>query len=218
MGKVYVGQTRMPIMRRWWEHCYSARIGDDKILYRAIRKYGELSFGISVLCQCDSKEELDEMEYHYIRQYMSFKDQNGYNMTYGGEGSVGYTHSDEIRKKMSKKRRSLGLFWSKNANYGNSWSQEQRAELSSRKKGLNAGEANPAKRPEVRARISHSKMGSSNPNAVCWRLISPTGQQLTIHGGIKRELKKYGLDYQSIWTKYGGQYKGWTLLKEGKIG
>jgi hypothetical protein len=40
-------------------------------------------FSWEMLCECETKEELDEMEIHYIRQYNSLSKNNGYNMTWG---------------------------------------------------------------------------------------------------------------------------------------
>lgn len=214
-GKVYVGQTSKSVDRRWWEHRCRARLGEDKVLYNALRKYGEERFAVSVLCLCDSKEELDEMEYHYIKQFNSFKDLSGYNMTYGGEGAYGYRHSAGTRNRMSAIRVSKDLIGSRNANFGNHWSAEQRESLSVKNRGRLVGESNPSKRPDVRKKLRDTKLGIRNPNAMCWRLCSPTGEVFTFFGGIKRELKNLGLDYQTLWSKYRGNQNGWILTQEG---
>jgi len=96
-GKSYVGQTTKSLNHRRKKHQWS---NDGYAFHNAIRKYGRSKFEWEVLEECDSKEEMDEMEFHYIKQFDS-KVPNGYNLTDGGEGVIGYTHSKETRKKMS---------------------------------------------------------------------------------------------------------------------
>jgi len=95
-GKIYIGQTTRTLKCRMKEHISDQR---KYHFHNALRKYGKKNFGWKILEYCDSKEEMDEMEFHYIKQYNSFDD--GYNFTYGGEGSVGYKHSKETLKKLS---------------------------------------------------------------------------------------------------------------------
>ena len=45
-----------------------------------------------------SKEELDEMEFHYIKQYNTLKP-NGYNLTLGGnKGTYGWKPTEDNKK------------------------------------------------------------------------------------------------------------------------
>ena len=100
-GKCYIGQTvQKNFIKYWLDHLKSAfrDKSTKKIFYNAIRKYGPENFMFEVLEFCDSKEELDEMEFHYIKQYKSFYlEENfcGYNMTWGGDGIVGFKLSKE---------------------------------------------------------------------------------------------------------------------------
>jgi len=96
-GKIYIGQTTRTLKCRMKEHINDQR---KYYLHNALRKYGKENFQWEVLEHCDSKEELDEMEFHYIKQYNSFG-KSGYNLTYGGEGFVGYKHSKKTLKKIS---------------------------------------------------------------------------------------------------------------------
>ena len=43
------------------------------------------------------------MEFHYIKQYNTFT--NGYNMTFGGEGTWNRKTSNETKNKISKGRK-----------------------------------------------------------------------------------------------------------------
>uniref|UniRef100_A0A6M3K5S2 Putative endonuclease n=1 Tax=viral metagenome TaxID=1070528 RepID=A0A6M3K5S2_9ZZZZ len=102
-GKLYIGQTTGNLSQRKRNHkCESLR-GSNSVFHRAIRKYEFENFKWKVLCKCESKEELDEMEFHFIKQYNThISNKKGYNMTFGGE----YNNSQEnwdnpkVRNKM----------------------------------------------------------------------------------------------------------------------
>ncbi len=85
-GKMYVGQTRQSFKRRISEH----KCGDQYI-DRAVKKYGWENFRYSVIKICDSKAELDKWEKFFII-LLNTKSPNGYNLTDGGEGVIGFTN------------------------------------------------------------------------------------------------------------------------------
>lgn len=101
--KIYIGQTIRDINIRKREHIYNAINGnsDYSPFHRAILKYGHEKFIWTVLCKCDSKEEMDDMEFNYIIQYKSHVSTGGYNATYGGDGTPGVIRSDLYKKKLS---------------------------------------------------------------------------------------------------------------------
>lgn len=92
-GKVYIGQS-IDIKRRWNQH---KKIGRnlskdkyskeyDKVLYRAMRKYGIDSFEFSIIEECD-ESILYEREQYWISFYESTTaDDKGYNLNDGGPG------------------------------------------------------------------------------------------------------------------------------------
>jgi group I intron endonuclease len=99
-GKVYVGCTINTLEQRFYEHLYRCNNTDYKSkLYNSIKKYGEENFEIDLIEECDLTV-LYENEKKYIEKFKSFSD--GLNSTYGGEGCLGYIHSEEIRKKISE--------------------------------------------------------------------------------------------------------------------
>ena len=87
-GKIYVGQTRFDLQRRFHQHLYEAKKGELQYpLYSAIRKYGEQNFQIECIEEIDD-ELLGEREQYWIRTLDTFvKNNKGYNATYGGEGN-----------------------------------------------------------------------------------------------------------------------------------
>jgi group I intron endonuclease len=101
-GKSYIGKTIQTLKQRKYNHVSYAKRGGKGIFLSALRKYGVDGFKWNVICECESSMlELRETmkiiihNTHYI-------DGCGYNMTYGGEGCLGYKHNDIARKKISE--------------------------------------------------------------------------------------------------------------------
>lgn len=100
-GKCYIGQTTN-LAKRKLRH--KSNILDDKnsaYFYNAVRKYGWCNFTWEVLCECDTKELLNIRETMKIIVNHSHWTECGYNMTWGGEGSMGYKASEKTKKKLS---------------------------------------------------------------------------------------------------------------------
>jgi hypothetical protein len=102
-GKHYIGLTTTSLNQRKNEHKKSAKQGDTKRLYTALRKYDMIdTFELIEIDRAETLEELCKMEIKYIQEYNSYyMNQKGYNMTYGGEGTNGYIFTEEDRKKQS---------------------------------------------------------------------------------------------------------------------
>lgn len=98
-GKSYIGQTTVPLVVRIKRH---RKENKCKAIYAAIKKYGWENFKVIVLCHCNNKNELDAFEKYYIKKYKSYFKDNGYNLTFGGEGCFGYRHTDQSKNKISK--------------------------------------------------------------------------------------------------------------------
>ena len=64
-----------------------------------MKKYGQENFIIELIEECDLSV-IYETEKKYVKIYDSYN--NGLNTTLGGEGCFGYTHSPEIRQKISE--------------------------------------------------------------------------------------------------------------------
>ena len=79
-------------------------MGDLRILYKAIRKYDMTdTFELVVIDTATTPDELYAKEIEYIQTYNShYVDGFGYNMTSGGEGILGYNHTEETRQKISE--------------------------------------------------------------------------------------------------------------------
>lgn len=99
-GTSYIGQTVNTLRHRWLKHLSEATNKSKYPIHNAIRKYGPDAFDVEILCECNSKEEMDEIEKFCIILFDT-KTPNGYNLTDGGEGWCGVRHSEESRRKIS---------------------------------------------------------------------------------------------------------------------
>lgn len=98
-GKVYVGITRETLKRRVQRHISYARAGKCFALSAAIRKHGEDSF-VAEVVGYGTWDELKEIEIRLIAEYRA-QGVGGYNMTGGGDGSLGVPVSDVVREKIA---------------------------------------------------------------------------------------------------------------------
>ena len=98
-GKAYIGITLETLAQRVRRHISYARAGRMFALSCAIRKYGEDAFMAEVLRTAESSD-LNRIEIETISEYRS----RGiilYNMTDGGDGSLGVTPSQKTKDKIS---------------------------------------------------------------------------------------------------------------------
>ena len=89
-NKIYIGKTTTCIQERFSKHIYEANTPNTKgytfILHKAFRKYGINNFNIEQIEEIDNSL-LNDREIYWINFYNSTIP-NGYNMTFGGEGST----------------------------------------------------------------------------------------------------------------------------------
>ena len=85
-GKIYVGITSRDVRQRWQNG--RGYIKNDHF-YRAIQKYGWNKFEHEVIAENLTKDEACEMEKVLIKELKSNDYHFGYNLSAGGEGSLG---------------------------------------------------------------------------------------------------------------------------------
>lgn len=97
-NKIYIGCTTKSLEYRFLEHVSRSKQKNNIKLYNSIRKHGVDNFIIEKLEEC---EECDmfSLEMKYISEMNSFND--GLNSSLGGEGCLGYKHTQESIEKMS---------------------------------------------------------------------------------------------------------------------
>ena len=92
--KLYIGQTGTTVEHRWGQHLAEAKKNKSNyVIYKAMRKYGVELFHIECIEILYSEDYyilhdiLDDREIYYISLYNSYCNENGYNMTRGGNSS-----------------------------------------------------------------------------------------------------------------------------------
>lgn len=210
-GKIYVGQTKKSVEKRWKQHVNHAKNSDGPF-QKAIRKYGEESFTLEVVCECGTQKELDEKEIFWGAQFNSLVP-NGYNILLGSGPQIA---SEEYRRRMS-----AVTSGDKNGMFGKTHSEE--AKEKNRKAHLGKSDSEITKK-----RKSISRLGNKNPNfgknhtdevkqtiasknSKTWYFTDPIGNIIVITN-LKAFCRENGLLYQRLWEVYTGkrqQYKGW---------
>lgn len=138
-GKMYVGQTRRTVSRRWTQHKATTKAGRKscRALSAAIDKHGVANFTVSILEVCADLEMLHEAERKWVAELGTLAP-GGYNLTNGGEKQR--IPSPETRARMSA-----------SAN-GRHASNETRAKQSA---SIRASHSDPI----VRAKMSAARLG-----------------------------------------------------------
>ena len=105
-NKEYIGLTTRTLEKRWKQHIYESNKQDswewNTPLGNAIKKYGKDSFQVFVLEECSSEIELKQKEIQLIKERKSLSTENGYNLTLGGDGRLGYKLSEETKRKIGE--------------------------------------------------------------------------------------------------------------------
>jgi group I intron endonuclease len=145
-GKIYIGRTIQELNKRISQHM--SKSSDCSYFKNALEKYGVDGFVWEVIDTANSLDDLNDLEYHYIKQYGSYKRDYGYNLTLGGHGVRGFTHSEATKLKISKSKIGVKLppFSDRHkrrigkANKGNKHSKASRNKMSKIRTGKYRGE------------------------------------------------------------------------------
>ena len=157
-GKQYVGCTIYSLTKRLSEHFYRCINTDSNTKFcNSIRKYGVENFKIELIEECDV-DKIYEREQFHINNLGTFE--NGLNTTSGGEGCLGYKHSEKIRKKISENTKNGNSHKNKTYEvlYGDRAEEEKNKRKLSVKKGWeNLTEEQRAQREENIRKKSQAK-------------------------------------------------------------
>jgi len=96
-GKEYIGITSKTAKERFKQHCNGH---GQYAVHSAIRKYGKNNVVLTVLAECDNWELLCLIEQEAIDKFNTFYP-NGYNLTLGGDGTIGINPSEKSRLNIS---------------------------------------------------------------------------------------------------------------------
>ncbi len=107
-NKIYIGQTTMRFVKRYWHHQWklTENTHDNKHLQTAWQKYGPDNFVFEVLHVLKDGEDINQLEINYIKAANSDNDEYGYNIQHGGQEKklISYI-SPESRKLVGVKNR-----------------------------------------------------------------------------------------------------------------
>lgn len=105
-GMMYVGKTSRKLHERWREHANKASVRRMRhnTLSEDIQKFGKESFELSLLCECDSKENGNIMEEYWINRLDTLN--TGYNKKHGGDTGK---HIQETIEKIAESSRNRVL-------------------------------------------------------------------------------------------------------------
>lgn len=96
----YVGQTVQTLENRLKKHLRSKDKSHRVNWIKSITNEG-LEPIIELICETNTLDKCNELEQFYIKKYRD-EGLKLTNMTDGGDGSIGFTHSEESKKKMRK--------------------------------------------------------------------------------------------------------------------
>lgn len=106
-GKQYVGKTTENPSKYWNMHKSRANTGVIKVLYNAMRKYGNDCFEFEIIVETESNtfeeinETLNKLEIDSISKLNTLIP-NGYNVTIGGDGTKGVKRDDKFKDNLRK--------------------------------------------------------------------------------------------------------------------
>ena len=203
-GKKYYGITsKNNPSERWGNN------GDNykrhPYFYNAIKKYGWNNFKHEIIFDNLTENEAKLLEQLYITLYSTNVKENGYNMTLGGEGSLGYKHTKEAKDKMRKAHKGKVLSEEHKKHIGES-SKTKWQNIDFRDKVLNS------RKGYKHAESTKRAIGKSNSKKV--RCIE-TGE---IFDSIKDAAIKYNRNYTNLGRaiknnkKFAGYH--WEYVKE----
>lgn len=155
-GKAYIGQTiRDAEKTRISEHL-NGKSGGSRLVRRAVEKYGKDAFTYEILHDGIIPEFLDDLEIEAIQKFNTIVP-HGYNLTAGGGGTLGFSHSEESRKQIGDAHRGKSA-WNKGL-HGITFSKEHRENISRARFGKPAPNKGIPHSEEAKRKMSESKKG-----------------------------------------------------------
>lgn len=152
-GKNYIGQTVKTLKERKSGHVRKSEHGSKYCFHNAIKKYGVETFVWEIICSCQSKDEADVREREFIKVFNA-KVPSGYNMTDGGEGTVGCHPSEETRIKASVAQKMFIQRTGKVNFLGMKHTPESRAKISAAQTGKKRGPFSDEHKEKIRRALA----------------------------------------------------------------
>ena len=96
-GKIYIGQTKYTIEKRFLQHSKA-----DSPLGQAMRQFGMENFTVEVIEECETQEDLNEREKFWIK-VLNSKQPNGYNRNDDGGVCQQFSRENLYKNKFSER-------------------------------------------------------------------------------------------------------------------
>lgn len=191
-GKVYIGQTKQTIKKRWSQHC---SISGNMFIQRSIRKHGKENFTIEEIDGANDITELSYLEEHYIHIYNSMTP-IGYNVKKGGMRG---THTEEVRKRMAEAHIGMkynitpegrAILIEKNKNM--IWTEEMRQKISATSKNRPSTMKGKKLSDEVRKEMSRKRKGfTSDARIKAKKILDEKSRKPVVATNIKTNEERY---------------------------
>lgn len=230
-GKMYIGKSKN-LYKRIYDEMNGFKNNRHQNmfkLYNSIKKYGMDNFKVVLLLECPVKY-LNKIEMWLIKYYDTKT--NGYNITDGGDGVVGYmmpisqikrqttslkhywtndkckTHSEKMKNWFNLQTKDIqekirsGNNWWLNKKYKETHLQNVRKSLS------------PERIEKQRKSLLEYYKNNTSKKRIVMNIISPTNKIVKING-IRTFCNEYKLNINGIQNVINGKisyYKGWHLL------
>lgn len=97
-NKKYIGITQQKLKKRWGSNGIGYK--NNVYFWRAIKKYGWDNFDHLILFENINELTAKETEKYLISKYNTCNVNYGYNISFGGDGTYGYHHTDETKEKI----------------------------------------------------------------------------------------------------------------------
>lgn len=109
-NKVYIGSA-VDLYGRWAVHKSQLNKNKhaNKYFQYAWNKYGKSKFIFSIIECLADKSKLAEREQYWINKFFACKRNFGYNILENARTSLGYKHTEEARRKISKRNLEQGI-------------------------------------------------------------------------------------------------------------
>ena len=213
--KSYIGKTIRTLNKRKLEHI--SRVSYRKsYFHNALKKYGLNAFKWQVVEKGKNELELNILEQHYI-QYYKTKYPNGYNLTSGGEGVIGYVMTRRHRENLSQSK--MG---EKNPRFGKPLSKKHKRKISEANKGISRGKGKIAWNKGIKMKSPTSEALEKKRKATCKQFIftSPDGIKIKWKMGLKQFCENHNISYMSMVHYLAGRIQntgsGWEIQYGGE--
>ena len=163
-GKIYIGKHST-------DNLNDGYMGSGILIRKAEKKYGKENFTKEYLAFCDTEEKLNWFEKFYIKKYKARE--NGYNLTDGGDGSLGRYQSEETKMKISNTKSGVKVPKLSIALKGKPSGFKDKHHTEEAKRKISEGLKDKHRTEETKRKISEGHKGKSKPK---YKWLKPTGE------------------------------------------